>query len=130
MLIARAQLRSRVVPVFFGRSERATAVLPEFVSYFLNVVVSELNDRVRAVRVQHLLGVLVGLLRVLQCLPGHLLARFMFLFVMLLGGGAVRMSSDNMQFRGLLMIFVMRSIVIALRHYALWTPTDHAGFAK
>lgn len=130
MLIARAQLHSRVVPVFFGRSERATAVLPEFVSYFLNVVVSELNDRMRAVRVQHLLGVLVGLLRVLQCLPGHLLARFMFLFVMLLGGGAVRMSSDSMQFRGLLMIFVMRSIVIALRHYALWTPTDHAGFAK
>jgi hypothetical protein len=42
----------------------------------------------------------------------------------------VRMSSDSMQFRGLLMIFVMRSIVIALRHYALWTPTDHAGFAK
>ncbi len=59
---------------------------------------------------------LKGISRMFQCLARSLLARQMFLLPMLLGGGAMGMCGAFVQFRGSLVIFIMRSIVIARRH--------------
>ena len=61
-------------------------------------------------------GTLKGGSRVLERLPRSLLARQMFLLSVLLGGAAVRVRGPIVQFRGTLVILVMRSIVITRRH--------------
>jgi hypothetical protein len=61
-------------------------------------------------------GVLISELGVLEYLPGMLLPGQVILFAVLLGGGAMGMRRAIVQLGGSLMIFVMRSVVIACRH--------------
>ena len=77
----------------------------------------------------HRLSNLVSLFGMLEGLPRVLVSGLIFRFPLLFAR-AMGVGGEIVQLGGALMIFVMRSIVIALRHYALWTPTDHAGFAK
>jgi hypothetical protein len=64
----------------------------------------------------HLLGMLVSLLGVFKSLPGALLPGLMILFLMGFRGAAMSMGGTVVQLGGLLMIFVMRSVVITSRH--------------
>jgi hypothetical protein len=63
-----------------------------------------------------LLGVLVSFLRVLKSLPGALLPGLVILLLMGLRGSAMSVGGTIVQLGGALMIFVVRSVVIASRH--------------
>jgi hypothetical protein len=63
-----------------------------------------------------LLGMLVSLLGVFQSLPGTLLPGLMILLLMGFRSAAMGMGGAIVQLGGLLMIFVMGSVVIASRH--------------
>ena len=66
-----------------------------------------------------LLGMPVSLLGVLESLPGALLPGLVILFLMGFRGATVSVGGTIVQLGGPLMIFVMRSVVITSRHYAL-----------
>jgi len=63
-----------------------------------------------------LLGMLVGHSGVLKSLSRALLSGFVILFFMGFGGATMSVSGNIVQLSGSLMIFVMRSVVIASRH--------------
>ena len=65
-------------------------------------------------------GILVRLLGVLQGLPGVFMAGLVVLFVMSFCRIAMKVGGIVVQLRGPLMIFVVRSVVVASRH--LETP--------
>jgi hypothetical protein len=63
-----------------------------------------------------LLGVLVRYLGVLKSLPGALLPGLVILFLMGFRGTTMSVGGAIVQLGGALMIFVVRSVVIASRH--------------
>jgi len=63
-----------------------------------------------------LLGLLVGLLGVFKRLPGELLPGLVILFLMGSRGTTVSVGGIVVQLSGAVMIFGMRSVVIACRH--------------
>jgi hypothetical protein len=63
-----------------------------------------------------LLGMLVSFLGVLKSLPGALLPGLVILLLMGFRGAAMSMGGLIVQLGGALMIFVVRSVVIARRH--------------
>ncbi len=77
-----------------------------------DVIVSEGGD---AMSRDHRLRVLVRLLGVLQGLPGMFLSSLVFLLSLRLGD-PVSMRGGVVQFRGSLMVLIVRSVVIASRH--------------
>jgi hypothetical protein len=64
----------------------------------------------------HVLCMLMSGLGVLQRLPGMLVPRQVILLPALLVRGAMGMRGDIVKFRRPLVVFVMRSVVIARRH--------------
>jgi hypothetical protein len=63
-----------------------------------------------------LLGMLVSLLGVLKSLPGALLPGLAILLLMSFRGTPMSVGGTIVQLSGALMVFVMRSVVIASRH--------------
>jgi hypothetical protein len=63
-----------------------------------------------------LLGMLVRFLGVLKSLPGALLPGLVILLLMGFGGATMSVGGTIVQLGGALMIFVVRSVVIASRH--------------
>ena len=63
-----------------------------------------------------LLAMPMSLLRVLQSLPGALLSGLVILFFMGFRSATMSVGGTIVQLSGSLMIFVMRSVVIASRH--------------
>jgi len=63
-----------------------------------------------------LLGMLVSFLGVLESLPGALLPGLVILLLMGFRGAAMSVGGTIVQLGGALMIFVVRSVVIASRH--------------
>jgi hypothetical protein len=63
-----------------------------------------------------LLGMLVSFLRVLKSLPGALLPGLVILLLMGFRGAAMSVGSIIVQLGGALVVFVVRSVVIASRH--------------
>jgi hypothetical protein len=77
---------------------------------------SELGHSVRdAMTGGRRLGVLMGIVRVLKCLPRKLVPRKVILLSVLLGD-AMGMRRHVVQFGGPLMVFVMRSVVVTSGH--------------
>jgi hypothetical protein len=63
-----------------------------------------------------LLGMLVRFFGILESLPGALLPGLVILLLMGFGGAAMSVGGLIVQLGGALMIFVVRSVVIASRH--------------
>jgi hypothetical protein len=63
-----------------------------------------------------LLGMLVSFLGVLKSLPGELSRGLVILFLMGFSGAAMSVGGAIVQLGGALMVFVVRSMVIASRH--------------
>ncbi len=62
-------------------------------------------------------GMLVSLLGMLKSSPGQLLTGLMVLFLMGFGGTAMSVGGAIVQLGGSLMILVMGSAVVTLRHF-------------
>jgi hypothetical protein len=101
----RSQLLYSVKPIFIRRSLRTTASLPEFMSERRDILVPK-RDRAMSGR---------SLRRVFQSLPRLLVSGQVILFPVLFAD-TVSMRGAVLQFGGALMVFVMRSVVIASRH--------------
>ena len=99
-----------LVPVFFRRSLRTASGLPQRMSQRGDLLVPKGGDAVFIHSgPMRLLGVLVSFLRAL--LPG-----LVILLLMGLRGSAMSVGGTIVQLGGALMIFVVRSVVIASRH--------------
>jgi hypothetical protein len=108
------QFLSGIKPVLIRRSLRATPGLPQFMSENRDVIVSKGHYSVSIERGRmQLHGGPVGLLGVLQRLPGVLVSGLMVLLLVRLRRVAMNVGGIVMQLGGPLMIFVVRSVVIA-----------------
>ena len=74
----------------------------------------------------HLPGMVISLLGVLKISPGALLPGFVILLLMVFSVTTMSMGGKVVQLSGLLMIFVMRSDVIASRHLSSRVQTLYA----
>src|ERR1039457_276409 len=110
---AGAQVVSRMEPILVRRSVRTTSRLPEFTSQDGDIFMSEGGD---AMPHRNCLRMLMSLLGVLQCLPRVLLPRQVILLSVLFGN-AMHVRGLVVQFGGQLVVFVVRSVVIACRHF-------------
>ena len=63
-----------------------------------------------------LAGMIVSLLGILKSPPGQLLSGLMVLFLMGIGGAAMGVGGDIVQFCGPLMILEMRSVIVRFGH--------------
>jgi len=104
---ARSQFRGGVEPIFFGRSVWTASGLPQFISQRGNVSVPECGDAMCIFRLR--MGV------VFEHLAGMLMSGEVLAFSLLLAS-SMGMGADVVQFRGPLVIFVMRSVVITSGH--------------
>src|SRR5271157_1225124 len=105
---------SGLEPVLVRRSLRTASGLPQRMSQLGDVLAPKGCD---AVFIHggpmRLLGMLVSLLGVFQSLPGALLPGLVVLLFMGLGGAAMSVGGLIVKFGRALMIFVVRSVVIA-----------------
>jgi hypothetical protein len=108
-----AQLFRGTKPIFFGRSFGTATLLPEGMSQRRDFIMSEGYGAMYS----HGLSHLVRPFRMLEGLPGMLVARLMFRFPLLFTG-AMGVGSEVVQLGGPLMIFVMGSVVISCGHIA------------
>src|ERR1019366_7141824 len=99
-------------PIFFRRTVRTASRLPEFTSQDGDIFVPEGRD---AMPHGNCLSMLMSLLGVLQRLPRVLLPRQVILLIVLFGN-TMHVRGLVVQFGGPLVVFVMRSVVIACRH--------------
>ena len=114
---ARPQFMRGLEPVFFRRSLRTASGLPQRMSQRGDVLVPKGGDAVFIHRGPvRLLGMLVSFLGVLKSLPGALLPGLVILLFMGFRGAAMSVGGAIVQLGGALMIFVVRSVVIASRH--------------
>jgi hypothetical protein len=107
--ISGAQFFRRTVPIFFGRSLGTSSRDPQFVRQRFDFRVSEGMD---ALTDGGRLRALVSFMGMLERLPRMLVPCEMFLLSILFGG-AVRVRRLIVQFGRPLVIFVVRSVVIA-----------------
>jgi hypothetical protein len=78
---------------------------------------------------EHLLGVLVSMLRMLESSPGKLLSGLVVLLLMGFSSAPMSVGGGIVQLRGPLMVLVMRSVVIASGHLkTLYLPRLIVGF--
>ncbi len=106
-----AQLLRGTKPIFLWRSFGTAPGLPQCMGQPGDFIVSEGCEAVSSHRLSHL----VRPLGVLERFPGMLVSRLVFRLSLLLAG-AVGVGGDVVQFRGPLMIFVMRAAIVARRH--------------
>src|ERR1035438_3795036 len=110
---AGAWLFPRVDPILVGRSVRTASRPPEFTSQDGDIFVAEGGD---AMPHRNCLRMLMSLLGVLQRLPRVLLPRQVILLIVLFGN-TMHVRGLVVQFGGPLVILVMRSVVVARRHF-------------
>jgi hypothetical protein len=113
-----SQVFSRFKPVHVRRSFRTASSLPEFMSQRLGVLVPKDLDAALIHRLRAKLpGMLVSLLGMLKSSPGELLSGLMVLFLMGFGRTVMSVGGAIVQLGGPLMVLVMRSVVVACRHF-------------
>src|ERR1035438_9393872 len=100
-------------PILVRRSVRTTSLLPEFTSQDGDIIVPEGGD---AMPHRNRLSMLMGHLGVLQRLPRVLLPRQVILLIVLFGN-TMHVRGLVVQFGGSLVVLVVRSVVIACRHF-------------
>src|ERR1019366_5496545 len=100
-------------PICFRRTVRTTSRLPEFTSQDGDIFVPEGGD---AMPHRNCLRMLMSLLGVLQRLPRVLLPRQVILLPVLFGD-TMHVRGLVVQFGGPLVVLVVRSVVIARRHF-------------
>src|ERR1035441_10190533 len=100
-------------PIFFRRTVRTASRLPEFTSQDGDIFVPEGRD---AMPHRNCLRMLMSLLGVLQRLPPLRLPRQVILLIVLFGN-TMHVRGLVVQFGGSLVVLVVRSVVIARRHF-------------
>lgn len=106
-----SQFFRRTEPILLRRSFRTASGFPDFVRSGRDLVMTEFGGARMQLR-----GALPGFPGVLQRLPGMLLSCQVILFSALLIGTPMGVRGHIVEFRRPLVVFVMRSVVIACGH--------------
>ena len=101
-------------PIHLRRSFGTAPFQPECMGQRGDFIVTEGHDAMSG----HRLSQCVCLLRMLESLPGMFMSGLMFLLPVLFTG-AMGVGGEVVEFRGPLMVFVMRSVVISRGHRLL-----------